>query len=62
MVESQVERVYSGLSSLTKLQYLYLHENKLSGSIPSLSSLTRLIVLSLYENNLSGSTKSGHET
>ena len=44
------------LSSLSNLNWLYLHKNELSGSIPSeLGQMSSLLRLYLYGNNLSGS-------
>ena len=43
------------MGDLTNLQYLYLHENMLSGTIPAeIGDLTRLQILTLYSNALSG--------
>ena len=44
----------AALNSLTGLQDLWLHSNRLSGSIPTLSSLTSLQSLLLAANRLSG--------
>ncbi|XP_027337721.1 probable leucine-rich repeat receptor-like protein kinase At1g35710 [Abrus precatorius] len=47
------------ISTLTKLEFLYITNNHLQGSIPvELGNLTRLCGLSLYNNSLTGSIPS----
>ena len=44
----------SGLSALTRLKHLYLHQNELTGTIPDLSALSFLTLFYAYENKLTG--------